>query len=113
MGLFDMLPEDEKRTKYPEEFRQYEYDAFYSTPPNGSFSGAFFKNVAGCEGVLQGIFVSACLRSISSGAASHGKQFRLLFPATSPGHGHRPACLGYDHCSHPTYFASRRFARSL
>jgi NAD+ kinase len=35
MGLFDMLPEDEKRTKYPQEFRQYEYDPFYWMPPNG------------------------------------------------------------------------------
>lgn len=35
MGIFDMLPEAEKRGKYPEAYRQYEHDPFYWTPPYG------------------------------------------------------------------------------
>jgi NAD+ kinase len=34
-GLFDIMSEEEKRTKYPEVFRQYHLDPFYWTPPNG------------------------------------------------------------------------------
>src|ERR1700677_3754081 len=35
LGLFDIMPEEEKRTKYPEVFRQYQLDPFYWTPPKG------------------------------------------------------------------------------
>jgi NAD+ kinase len=35
LGLFEIMPEDEKRTKYPEAYRQHQLDPFYWTPPNG------------------------------------------------------------------------------
>jgi NAD+ kinase len=35
MGLFEIMPEDEKKQKHPEVYRQYELDPFYWTPPNG------------------------------------------------------------------------------
>ncbi len=34
-GLYDILPEDEKMKRYPEEYKQYMLDPFYWTPPNG------------------------------------------------------------------------------
>jgi NAD+ kinase len=35
MGLFEMMPEDDKKTKHPDVYRQYKLDPFYWTPPNG------------------------------------------------------------------------------
>lgn len=35
MGLFEMMSEDDKRNKHPEVYRQYKFDPFYWTPPNG------------------------------------------------------------------------------
>jgi NAD+ kinase len=35
LGIFESMPEDGKKNKYPEVFRQYESDPFYWTPPNG------------------------------------------------------------------------------
>jgi NAD+ kinase len=35
MGLFEIMSEDDKKRKHPEVYRQYEYDPFYWTPPNG------------------------------------------------------------------------------
>jgi NAD+ kinase len=35
LGLFEIMPEDDKRTKYPEAYRQHQLDPFYWTPPNG------------------------------------------------------------------------------
>lgn len=35
MGLFEIMSEDDKKTKYPEAYRQYSFDPFYWTPPNG------------------------------------------------------------------------------
>jgi NAD+ kinase len=35
LGLFEIMPEEEKRTKYPEAYRQHELDPFYWTPPHG------------------------------------------------------------------------------
>lgn len=35
MGLFEIMPEDDKKNKHPEVYRQYELDPFYWTPPNG------------------------------------------------------------------------------
>jgi NAD+ kinase len=35
LGLFDIMAEQEKQTKYPEVYRQYRLDPFYWTPPNG------------------------------------------------------------------------------
>lgn len=35
MGLFEIMPEDDKKRKHPEVYRQYELDPFYWTPPNG------------------------------------------------------------------------------
>ncbi len=35
LGLFEIMPEDEKKNKHPEAYRQYELDPFYWTPPNG------------------------------------------------------------------------------
>jgi len=35
MGLFEIMPEDEKKLRYPEIYRQYEHDPFYWIPPNG------------------------------------------------------------------------------
>jgi NAD+ kinase len=35
LGMFDIMPEGEKRTKYPEVFHRYRLDPFYWTPPNG------------------------------------------------------------------------------
>jgi Histidine phosphatase superfamily (branch 1) len=37
-GIWDcskIMPEDDKRTKYPEAYRQHQLDPFYWTPPNG------------------------------------------------------------------------------
>ncbi len=35
MGLFEIMPEADKKNKHPEVYRQYELDPFYWTPPNG------------------------------------------------------------------------------
>ena len=35
LGLFEIMPEEDKRSKYPEVFRQQELDPFYWTPPKG------------------------------------------------------------------------------
>jgi len=35
LGLFEIMPEDEKKNRYPEAYRQYQLDPFYWTPPNG------------------------------------------------------------------------------
>jgi NAD+ kinase len=35
LGLFEIMPEEDKQTKYPEAYRQYKLDPFYWTPPNG------------------------------------------------------------------------------
>ncbi len=35
LGLFEMMSEDDKKSKHPEAYRQYELDPFYWTPPNG------------------------------------------------------------------------------
>jgi NAD+ kinase len=35
MGLFEIMSEDDKKRKHPEVYRQYEFDPFYWTPPNG------------------------------------------------------------------------------
>jgi len=35
MGLFEIMPEDDMKSKHPEVYRQYELDPFYWTPPNG------------------------------------------------------------------------------
>ncbi len=35
MGYFDIISEEEKKSKYPEAYRQYQHDPFYWTPPNG------------------------------------------------------------------------------
>jgi len=35
MGLFEIMPEDLKKQKHPEIYRQYELDPFYWSPPNG------------------------------------------------------------------------------
>jgi len=35
MGLFEVMPEDDKKNKHPEVYRQYTLDPFYWVPPNG------------------------------------------------------------------------------
>ncbi len=35
LGLFEIMPEDDKKNRFPEAYRQYRFDPFYWTPPNG------------------------------------------------------------------------------
>jgi hypothetical protein len=48
LGLFEIMPEDDKINKYPEAHRQHQLDPFYWTPPNGRINrAALFANRPG------------------------------------------------------------------